>query len=420
MEKNENEEERTANAKRCRVEKNEDEEKNEEEARAPRPRRPVSHTRPSSPPSSSVVEEATGFSCLPDEVKLHVFTMLQPMALLRNVPLVSREWCALAHDDALWRALYLRHIGGSSPSRSTTPSAPSLHEPSPHIPTRRQHSTPSAAPTSTPTTWRGSTSLVLRHLKGAFADLRQSLRDLAERQRRESEARMSSWLAHTVEWMVDGDHAPLLAAFLRDVARFTPGSVIRATLAADRRLLLSAAKSGHTGAVTTLVAFGADLGQAMVLATMNRDAAGIAGLFRAYVHIKTVLCAEYRRQQAAKPSATATLTLSGGEQRANHGRRLFGLVAGVRDAMRTCMNVASVARDRDLLEMLANLCASDADLREAHEFAHFVKFEGPFSARGQRRSQVYDADDDEEDESEQEYDDEEGEDSDGEGAAVEI
>jgi hypothetical protein len=362
--------------------------------------------------------DVAGFSCLPDEVKLHVFAMLPPMSLLRTVPLVSREWYSLAHDEVLWRSLYSRHIGGitpspSSPTAPSTPSTPSLYATSRDIPTTRRRRSQqskrqasSSPDASTSATWRGSTSSVLRHLRSAFADLRSTLHELSERQRRESESRMSRWLAQTVEWMVDGGHAPLLASFLRDVSRFAPIGVIRSTLA-DRRFLLGAAKSGHVGAVTTLVAFGADLGQAMVLAAMNRDAVGIASLFRAYAHIKSVLCAEYRRQQR--------VAIAPCQQAAARGRRLFGLVAGVRDAMRTCMNLASVARDRDLLELLANLCASDADLREAHDFAHFVKIQGPLASR--RRSQAFDDDDD--DESDEESDDE-GEDSDDEDEDAEL
>jgi hypothetical protein len=121
--------------------------------------------------------------------------------------------------------------------------------------------------------------------------------------------------------------------------------------------------------VTTLVAFGADLGQALVLGTMNQDLAGIAHVFRAYAHVKGILCSEYR---CRSPIETAS---------SPHGRRLVGLVAGMRDAFRTCMNLASVGRDQELLELFTNLCARDPDLHEAHDFAQFVQFKGPLSAR---------------------------------------
>jgi hypothetical protein len=361
------------------------------------------------PKAHAKEEEGLNFSSLPDEVKLHLFAMLPPMTLLRIVPQVSTEWRNLSHDDALWRALYRRHIGGTVPLplHATTPTSPI---PSTCMPTqRRQHSTPRQAATSTspPTdrtapTWRGSTSRVLQGLKSAFIELRRSLDDLALRHRRDREGSTSRWLAQNVEWMVEGRHAPLLAAFLRDVARFASAGVIHMTLA-DPRFVLRAAKSGDLGTVTTLVAFGADLGQALLLATMNNDSAGIALVFRSYAHIKGILCSEYRRQNTTDTTSTPC------------GRRLVGLVAGMRDAFRTCMNLAAVGRDQELLELFTNLCASDVDLHEAHDFAQFVQFDGSRSARA--RESGLEEDDDDDDAGE---DDEEGEDSDEETSDAEL
>jgi hypothetical protein len=55
---------------------------------------------------------------LPEEVQLHIFAFVPLDQVLESLPLVCRNWHQLTTDDSLWRALYTRHFGGTSPPQS--------------------------------------------------------------------------------------------------------------------------------------------------------------------------------------------------------------------------------------------------------------------------------------------------------------
>lgn len=194
-------------------------------------------------------------------------------------------------------------------------------------------------------------------MRRSFIELTHSLHKQAERHQREKEDLMVQWLLHNLDWIVDGGHTALLAAFLRDVTRFASPQILHAVLVslqlkASSNLILRAAKLGHRAMVAILVAFGARLGPALLLAAMNCDQVTLCHIFRSYLEIKRVLLC-----------GTAP----------THRQRVVNIVRDVRETMCTCMNVASVRPDAALLELLANLCSADPDLQEASAFAtHFV------------------------------------------------